>query len=91
MPRTALLALLIGVAAALPAHAQSLRAMSCYDLWYERNRIYAENGYCFSTPLARDTFAGYECWTRDPDLTPNERNYVAAIQREERRRGCKVN
>ena len=27
------------------------QAASCYDLWYERNLIYAENGYCFSTAL----------------------------------------
>ena len=28
------------------------RDMSCYELWYERNRIFARKGYCF-TPFRR--------------------------------------
>ena len=67
------------------------RAESCYDLWYARNLIYAENGYCFKTALGKETFAGYDCYTGNPHLSRAERNEVAAIKREERRRGCHVN
>jgi YARHG domain len=67
------------------------RAESCYDLWYARNLIYAENGYCFKTALGRDTFSGYDCHTSNPALSKSERREVAAIKAEERRRGCKVN
>ncbi|MBO6637007.1 MAG: YARHG domain-containing protein [Roseitalea sp.] len=74
-------------AMAAPAAAQA----SCFDLWYERNLIYAENGYCFRTDLARRTFAGYECWTRNPSLSGYEQGRVDAIRAEERRRGCNVN
>jgi hypothetical protein len=66
-------------------------AQSCADLWYERNLIYARNGYCFSTSLARRAFAEFECWTTNPKLTRYEQDRVAAIKAEERRRGCKVN
>jgi YARHG domain len=67
------------------------RAESCYDLWYARNLIYAENGYCFKTALGKDTFSGYNCWTRNPALSNAERREVASIKAEERSRGCRVN
>ena len=66
-------------------------AASCADLWYERNLIFAQAGYCFKTSLGKRTFAQYECWTDDPNLTAAEQRIVADITREERRRGCKVN
>ena len=69
----------------------SAHARSCADLWYERNLIFAENGYCFTTRLGQTTFANIECWTDDPRLTAAERRRIAAIKREERARGCKVN
>lgn len=67
------------------------KAESCYDLWYARNLIYAENGFCFKTQLGRDTFSGYDCYTSNPHLSRAERNEVASIKREERSRGCHVN
>lgn len=68
-----------------------LLAQSCMDLWYERNLIYAQNGYCFSTPLGQRQFADYKCWTKNPQLTRQEQRRVDAIRAEEKRRGCKVN
>ena len=68
-----------------------VRAASCYDLWFERNAIFADNGYCFSSRLGRDTFGNAGCWTENPRLSGWEQRRVAAIQREERARGCKVN
>lgn len=80
------------IAATLVLNASApARAESCYDLWYARNLIYAENGYCFKTALGRETFAGYDCYTGNPQLSRAERNEVAAIKREERSRGCRVN
>ena len=67
------------------------QAASCYDLWYERNLIYARNGYCFSTDLGQRVFSEYSCWTKNPALTPSEQRRVAALKAEENRRGCKVN
>ncbi|WPL17214.1 hypothetical protein Thiowin_02210 [Thiorhodovibrio winogradskyi] len=68
-----------------------VQAESCYDLWYERNLIYAENGYCFSTNLGQSTFSEYSCWTKSPSLSTDEQRRVAALKAEEKRRGCKVN
>ncbi|MCB1418758.1 MAG: YARHG domain-containing protein [Zhengella sp.] len=80
-----------GLAAAAAAMPTAAFAQSCYDLWYERNLIYAENGYCFKTRLARRTFRNYDCWTDNPRLSRWEQRRVAQIQRQERRRGCRVN
>ena len=77
--------------AAATGFATPAAAQSCWDLWYARNLIYAENGYCFSTDLGRRTFADYDCWTKTPQLTRNEQARVNAIRAEEKRRGCKVN
>jgi hypothetical protein len=78
-------ALLLGLSPGVAA------AQSCYDLWYERNLIFAQNGYCFTTSLGRRTFAGYDCWTSNPRLTAGEQRRVAQIQALERRYGCRVN
>ncbi len=66
-------------------------AQSCYDLWYARNLIYAQNGYCFTTDLGQRVFGSYPCWTSNPPLSGNERSQVKAIAAQERSRGCKVN
>ena len=82
----------LGVAALLALGTTApATAASCWDLWYERNAIFASNGYCFSTSLGRRTFGNAGCWTKNPSLTSWERNRVAAIRREERARGCNVN
>jgi hypothetical protein len=86
------LAVLLGGAFLVSSLAAPVMAQSCADLWYERNLIYAQNGYCFSTPLAQRQFSDqYECWTKNPQLTKREQRRVDAIRAEERRRGCKVN
>lgn len=62
-------------------------AASCYDLWYQRNAIFDDNGYCFKTQLGRETFDNSDCWTDYPHLSRSEQRRVDAIKREERRRG----
>ena len=66
-------------------------ADSCYDLWYQRNLIYAENGYCFKTELARRTFNNFPCRTDRPQFTLREQRRIEQIKAEERERGCNVN
>lgn len=73
------------------AGAQTAAAASCYDLWYERNAIYDDNGYCFKTQMGRDVFDNGDCWTGNPTLSKAERRRVDQIKAEERRRGCDVN
>ncbi|MEZ5775251.1 MAG: YARHG domain-containing protein [Hyphomicrobiaceae bacterium] len=81
---------LAGLVAPSLASAGSYSGYSCYDLWYARNQIYAENGYCFKTQLARQTF-GAGCFPPYGRLSKWEARRVEQIRREERRRGCHVN
>lgn len=67
--------------------AQNLAYMSCNQLWYARNAIYAEKGYCFKTARARATF-GPRCYPPYGKLSRSEQNTVAAIKRWERQKGC---
>lgn len=82
---------MLGSALLFMASGSMAQAASCYDLWYERNLIYAENGYCFSTSLGKRVFAGFNCWTKNPALSEWEKRRVAQLRSEEKRRGCKVN
>ena len=66
-------------------------AESCYDLWYERNEIYYENGYCFVTELAIETFGNDDCYTKHPKFSHKEQRRIAQIQAEEEDRDCHVN
>ena len=66
-------------------------AESCYDLWYERNSIYNDNGYCFKTKLGRETFDNSDCTTNRVRLSEQEQYRVDQIQAEEDSRGCHVN
>lgn len=63
---------------------------TCEFLWTMRNSIFAEHGYCFSTPRGRATFSG-PCRTSDMNrlgLSRIERANIETISRAERVRGC---
>jgi hypothetical protein len=62
-------------------------AQSCDALWYERNQIYANEGYCFETARARAAF-GPGCTPPYGRLTASERQRVNRIETMERRMGC---
>lgn len=66
-------------------------AANCYDLWYERNQIFDDNGFCFQSRLGKDTFDNADCYTDNPQLSRAEVRRVAQIKAQERRKSCKVN
>lgn len=68
--------------------ARSYRDMGCYDLWYERNSIYAAKGYCFESDRALRTF-GRACFPPYGRLSPREQDEVRYIKSLEARRGCR--
>lgn len=89
LPAIAVLTLAAGLAI-VPglAKAQEYRRMNCEDLWYARNEIYAEKGYCFKTQRARAEF-GRGCFPPYGKLSRYEANEVAEIERWEMRKGCR--
>ncbi|MCC0003294.1 MAG: YARHG domain-containing protein [Methylobacteriaceae bacterium] len=85
--RIFVLAVLLAAAAAVPAQAQS-----CGDLWYQRNAIYKDAGYCFKTNRAIRAFGNAGCRydnINDVPLSANDRARVADIVRTERDYGCR--
>ncbi|WP_319531141.1 YARHG domain-containing protein [uncultured Cohaesibacter sp.] len=70
------------------ANAQGYQYMSCGELWYARNAIYAQQGYCFKTQRARQTF-GPRCYAPWGRLTVSQQRRVNRIQSWERRYGCR--
>ncbi|KAF0125920.1 MAG: hypothetical protein FD152_2704 [Xanthobacteraceae bacterium] len=72
--------------------AQDFDAWSCQDLWMERNQIYKNAGYCFSTARAIRVFGNAGCvYDRQEDvpLSATQRRIVQAIIRAERFNGCR--
>jgi hypothetical protein len=88
--RTALWAAIAAGACALApaAGAQALSELSCRALWYQRNAVYAEQGYCFKTKDAIATF-GERCFPPYGQLTPAQQRYVNEVKAWEARKGCR--
>lgn len=70
---------------------RDLQQLSCQSLWEVRNWIYKQNGYCFSTRRAINTFGNAGCWIDNQSqvrLNAVERENVATIAAVEKSRGC---
>ena len=81
--RSALAAAVAAAALAGPA-----RADTCDRLWYQRNEIYADAGFCFKTPRALAAF-GPRCYPPYGELRPGAKRRIDAIQAEEYGLGCR--
>src|SRR5262245_48401592 len=89
IPIGAAAAALLGSSSVPPiAEARShYRYMSCEELWYARNQIYAANGYCFKTERGIAAF-GRGCFPPYGRLSGADQAEVSEIQRWEARKGC---
>ncbi|PWB79014.1 MAG: YARHG domain-containing protein [Methylocystaceae bacterium] len=83
----AIVSVFMALAASSPAQARDPAYMSCGELWYARNAIYARNGYCFETERAQSVF-GAGCFPPYGRLHGWEKARVNEIQMWERRKGC---
>jgi tetratricopeptide (TPR) repeat protein len=67
--------------------------LDCKDLWYARNGLYADQGYCFKTARGKAAFhnAAYPNVCKPPHgkLPADWEATVAEIKQAERHRGCK--
>jgi hypothetical protein len=73
------------------ALSQNLSRLSCSELWYQRNNIFKDGGYCFKTPRAIRAFGNAGCAydsEYDVPLSDRDRQLVNAIKRIEREKGC---
>lgn len=84
--RSATLAGLV-LASALSLAPRPAEAQACQGLWYQRNEIYARNGYCFRTARARSVF-GPGCFPPYGQLSYGEQRRVNQLQAQEDMMGC---
>lgn len=63
---------------------------SCEELWFMRNSIFNDRGYCFKTQRAQAVFDNSDCVSSDPNILNSfERHNVGVIKRVERQQGCR--
>jgi hypothetical protein len=75
----------------VPSPPQTLDELSCDQLWFERNSIFKEAGYCFKTPRAINALGNAGCRYNNESemrLTPQQKSLMAAIQRVEQTKAC---
>ena len=91
MSKTRVVVLSFAVSALPLMVASEAQAQSCGQLWYQRNSIYKEAGYCFRTPRAIRAFGNAGCSydsEYDVPLSPRQRQRVNDIKAMERDLGC---
>ncbi len=70
-----------------------LRGLSCQNLWYVRNSIYNDNGYCFKTQAAKAEFDNSDCYVQDTGklrFNRHEQANIDRIVRIEKEKGCRA-
>ncbi|WDR02281.1 YARHG domain-containing protein [Devosia algicola] len=69
-----------------------VRHLSCQVLWELRNSMYHQNGYCFKTQRAINSFGNDGCYIADQaavSLNTYERANIGLIVSTERANGCR--
>ena len=51
----------------------------CSDLWFSRNAMLDNAGYCFATPLGKAIFDNSDCTTKEPVLSRAIKTQIAGI------------
>ncbi len=62
----------------------------CHDLWFSRNAMWNDAGYCFSSPLGQAVFDNSDCTTEAPVLPELNARIAARILTVEKEFGCAV-
>ncbi len=68
-----------------------LKQLGCQNLWYVRNRIYKDAGYCFKTQTGINEMGNTGCHINNQaavPLTAIEASNVAAVRSVEKSKGC---
>lgn len=63
----------------------------CADLWFSRNQLFNQAGYCFASALGASVFDNSDCTTKDvPEFEALDAKTIASIREEEARWSCKI-
>ena len=62
----------------------------CDDLWYTRNDVFDQAGFCFGSTLGKAVFDNGDCTTQTISLGPNAKKFVDYVTNLEAQAGCAV-
>ncbi len=71
-----------------PTAATTVEAKMCMKLWFQRNSIFHDNGYCFGSAKGKKYFDNASCVTSKPALNATEKSRVKSLQQTEAALGC---
>lgn len=81
----------IGAIAVLAASASAAFASRhCDELWFTRNWVMDQAGYCFGSALGQATFGNSDCLGEQIALSPAQTALVGEVRRIESIHGCSV-
>lgn len=63
----------------------------CDELWFSRNAMLNQAGYCFQTTLGQAIFDNSDCTTRTPQISDQATQEIAKFQTLETKLGCEIN
>lgn len=63
----------------------------CHELWYTRNAIMHQAGYCFGSVLGQAVFGTGPCIGKSVTLSPEDNQTVARLRAAEKELSCRVN
>ena len=81
---------IFATALALLMAGQTMAAELCDDLWFARNLVFDQAGYCFGSPLGRVIFDNSDCTTNTPVLDDEAQAFVAWVKGLEKLESCQV-
>ena len=62
----------------------------CDELWFGRNLVFDQAGYCFGSPLGKVVFDNADCTTNNPEISSQDRAYVAWLKEIEAEWQCEI-
>ena len=62
----------------------------CEDLWFSRNAVFDQAGFCFGSTLGQSVFDNSDCTTTSPEISEREKALVARIKAQERNLDCRI-
>lgn len=65
-------------------------ALGYEELWFNRNLIMHNAGYCFSSPLGRAVFGNDHCYTKQPVPSKDDAFAISLIAETEALEGCAI-
>lgn len=62
----------------------------CDELWFLRNSVFHEAGYCFGSPLGQAVFGNESCTGKDVTISAKDKQLIADVRAAESDEACAI-